>query len=64
MLAVVGIFGLLALLAGVTAVILGIVALSMVSKNPGASKAKGTIGICLGALPILLFIVMAGFRRF
>lgn len=64
MLAVVGIFGLLALLAGVTAVILGIIALSMASKNPGASKAKGTIGLCLGALPILLFIVMAGFRRF
>ena len=57
MLAVVGIFGLLALLAGLTAVILGIVALSMASKRPGASKAKGIIGLCLGALPILLWLI-------
>jgi hypothetical protein len=57
MLAVVGIFGLLALLAGLTAVILGIVALSMASKHPGASKVKGIIGLCLGALPILLWLI-------
>jgi hypothetical protein len=67
MLPAVGIFALLALLAGLTAVVLGIVALSTVSKYPGASKAKGIIGICLGALPVLLWLIglaNAGGRRF
>lgn len=69
MLPVVGIFGLLALLAGLTAVILGIVALSMVSKNPnpGTSKVKAIIGLCLGVLPIVLWLIglaNAGRSRF
>ena len=62
-----GIMAFIALLAGLTAVILGIVALSMASKQPGASKVKGIIGICLGALPILLWLIglaNSGRRRF
>lgn len=64
-LALVGIFGLIALLAGLTAVVLGIVAISMASKRPGASKVKAIIGLCLGALPMILWIIgLASARRF
>jgi hypothetical protein len=56
-LALVGIFGLIALLAGLTAVVLGIIGISMAGKRPGASKVKAIIGLCLGAIPILLWII-------
>ena len=56
-LVIVGLIGLVSLLAGLTAVILGIVAISMAGKNPGTSKVKGIIGLCLGALPIVLWLI-------
>ena len=64
--AMVGIIAILMLLAALVAVILGIVALSMASKNPGVSKAGAIVGICLGALPLLLFFIglAAGAGRF
>jgi hypothetical protein len=64
MLPVIGIIGLLALLAGLTAVVLGIVTLSMTSKNPAMNKVHGILGICFGAIPIILwFLGMANGRR-
>jgi hypothetical protein len=60
-----GILFILALLAGLTAIILGIVALSMAGRNPRVSKAQGIVGLCLGAIPILLlFIGILGLGRF
>jgi uncharacterized BrkB/YihY/UPF0761 family membrane protein len=47
----------LSLITGLVALILGIVAVSMSSRNPSISKAKGIIGICLGAIPLLLMIL-------
>jgi hypothetical protein len=47
----------LSLISGLTALILGIVAVSMANRNPAISKAKGIIGICLGAIPLLLLII-------
>jgi hypothetical protein len=48
---------LLSLVAGLTALILGIVAVSMSNRNPAISKAKGIVGLCLGSIPVLLMIV-------
>jgi hypothetical protein len=65
--AFVGILGILSLIAGLVAIILGIVSLSMASKNPAISKAKGVIGLCLGAIPLILMligIIAASSRRF
>lgn len=45
------------LLAGAASIILGIVALVSAGKNPGISKAKAIIGMCLGVIPLLLFIL-------
>jgi hypothetical protein len=66
LLPIIGILGLLALLAGLTSVILGIVVLSQASRNPGASKVHGILGIIFGAIPIILWLIgMAnGGRRF
>jgi hypothetical protein len=47
----------LSLISGLTALILGIVAVSMSNRNPAISKAKGIVGICLGAVPLLLMII-------
>lgn len=65
--AFIGILAILSLIAGLTAVILGIVSLSMASRNPAISKAKGVVGLCLGALPLILMligIIGATSRRF
>lgn len=63
-----GILILLSFLVGLTALILGIVATSMSSRNPAINKAKAIVGLCLGALPLLLMLIglIAGspFRRF
>ena len=60
-----GLIFILSLLAGLTAIILGIVALSMASRNPRISKAQGIVGMCLGFIPILfLFIGLLGMSRF
>jgi hypothetical protein len=61
-----GIIFILSIIAGLTAIILGIVSISMANRNPAAGKAKGIIGICLGALPLIfLFIALiAAGRRF
>ena len=48
---------LISVVSGLIAVILGIVTLSMSSRNPAISKAKGIIGLCLGAIPLLLMII-------
>jgi hypothetical protein len=55
--AVAGLLFIVALLAGLTAIILGIVALSMASRNPLISKAQGIVGLCLGAVPLLLLFI-------
>ena len=61
---VIVILALLALLAGVTAVVLGIVSLSMSSKNPAINKVHGILGICFGAIPIVLWLLgLANNRR-
>jgi hypothetical protein len=63
-----GILVLLSFIVGITALILGIVAASMSSRNPNISKAKAIVGLCLGTIPLLLLIIglIAGspFRRF
>jgi putative Mn2+ efflux pump MntP len=63
-----GILILLSFLVGLTALILGIVATSMSNRNPAISKAKAIVGLCFGALPLLLMLIglIAGspFRRF
>jgi hypothetical protein len=64
LLPVVGIFGLLALLAGLTAVVLGIVTLSMASRNPMMNRVHGILAIVFGAIPILLWVLgLANGRR-
>ena len=47
----------LSIISGLTAVILGIVATSMSNRNPAISKAKSIVGLCLGAIPLLLLII-------
>jgi hypothetical protein len=64
LLPVVGIFGLLSLLAGLTAVVLGIVTLTMANRNPMMNKVHGILGIVFGAIPIILwFLGLANGRR-
>lgn len=64
LLPVVGIFGLLSLLAGLTAIVLGIVTLSMANRNPMMNKVHGILGIIFGAIPIILwFLGLARGRR-
>lgn len=63
MLAVSGIFSLLALLAGLTAIVLGIVAISMANRNPSMNKTKGVVGLCLGIIPIVIWLIsLASYR--
>jgi hypothetical protein len=52
-----GIIIFLSLISGLTALILGIVSISMSNRNPSISKAKGIVGLCLGAIPLLLLII-------
>jgi hypothetical protein len=63
-----GILILISFIGGLAALILGIVAASMSSRNPNISKAKAIVGICLGAIPLLLLVIglIGGraFRRF
>jgi hypothetical protein len=51
------IFVFISLISGLVALILGIVSVSMSSRNPSISKAKGIVGICLGSIPLLLMII-------
>lgn len=53
----VGLLAILSLISGVTAIILGIVSLSMASRNPAIGKARGIIGLCLGAIPVILMLI-------
>lgn len=65
LLPVVGIFGLLSLLAGLTAVVLGIVTISMANRNPMMNKVHGILGIIFGAIPLILWVLgLARGRRF
>lgn len=57
MLPVIGILSLLALLAGLTAVVLGIITVSGSGRNPAMSKVHGILGICFGAIPVLLWFL-------
>lgn len=47
----------LSVISGLTALILGIVSVSMSNRNPAISKAKGIVGLALGAIPLLLMII-------
>lgn len=53
----VSILFMLMFITGLTAINLGIVALS-IAPNNSAGKAKSLIGLCLGALPFLLLIIL------
>jgi hypothetical protein len=53
----IGVLALLGLLAGLAAVVLGIVVISMASKNPAVNKVHGILGICFGAIPIVLWLI-------
>ena len=53
---VIVILALLSLLAGLVAIVLGIVTLSMASKNPSMSKVHGILAICFGAIPVILWL--------
>lgn len=57
MLPIIGILSLLSLLAGLTAVILGIVVLSQSSRNPAMSKVHGILALIFGAIPIILWLI-------
>ena len=61
-----GIIFLLSLIAGLTAIVLGIVSLSMAGRNPAVGKARGVIGLVLGVIPIILLLLSLMFagRRF
>ena len=48
---------LLALVAGLAAVVLGIITLVMAGKNPAMSKVHGIVAIVLGAIPIIFWII-------
>ena len=45
------------LIAGAASIVLGIVALIMAGKNPAISKAKSIVGMCLGVIPLILFLI-------
>ena len=63
-----GIIILLSLVAGLAAVVLGIITLAMAGKNPAMSKVHGIVAIVLGAIPIIFWIIgmanYSGYRRF
>ena len=45
------------LFAGAASIVFGIVALVMSGKNPALSKAKSIIGMVLGIIPLVLFLI-------
>lgn len=47
----------LMLLAGVASIVLGVISLVMSGRNPALSKAKAIVGMCLGIIPLLLFLI-------
>lgn len=47
----------LMLIAGVASIVLGIISLVTAGRNPAASKAKAIVGMCLGVIPLLLFLI-------
>jgi hypothetical protein len=47
----------LMLIAGAASVVLGVVSLVMSGRNPALSKVKAILGMCLGAIPLLLFFI-------
>lgn len=47
----------LMLLAAAASIVLGIMALVTAGRNPALSKPKAIVGMCLGAIPLLLFFI-------
>jgi hypothetical protein len=47
----------LMLLSAVAAIVLGVVALVTAKSNPAISKPKAIVGMCLAAIPLLLFLI-------
>ncbi|HWS99929.1 MAG TPA: hypothetical protein VN256_06760 [Pyrinomonadaceae bacterium] len=47
----------LMLLSAVASIVLGIVALVTSGRNPAISKPKAIVGMCLGAIPLILFLI-------
>jgi len=47
----------LMLLAAAASIVLGIIALVTAGRNPALSKPKAIVGMCLGAIPLLLFFI-------
>lgn len=55
---------LLSLVAGLAAIVLGIITLAMAGKNPAMNKVHGIVAIILGAIPIIFWIIgMANYSR-
>jgi hypothetical protein len=52
-----GILFFLMIIAGITAINTGIVAIALANRNPGR-KAKGIVGLCLGILPFIILIIL------
>ncbi|HKC65701.1 MAG TPA: hypothetical protein VKB86_18815 [Pyrinomonadaceae bacterium] len=63
MLELAGLFGWLALLAGLAAVTLGVITIVNASKNPAINKVHGIIGASLGGLTLLVWLIGLA-RRF
>jgi hypothetical protein len=56
---------LLSLVAGLAAIVLGIVTLVMAGKNPAISKVHGILALVLGAIPIIFWLIgMANYGRY
>lgn len=47
----------LMLLAGVASIVFGIISLVTSGRNPAISKGKAIVGMCLGIIPLLLFLI-------
>jgi hypothetical protein len=47
----------LMLVAAAASIVLGIISLVMGGRNPSLSKPKAIVGMCLGAIPLLLFFI-------
>ncbi|MDQ3820945.1 MAG: hypothetical protein M3362_25120, partial [Acidobacteriota bacterium] len=45
------------LIAGAASIVLGIIALITAGKNPAISKAKSIIGMVLGVIPLIFFLI-------
>jgi len=54
----------LMLLSAVASIVLGVVALVTAKGNPAISKPKAIVGMCLGAIPLILFLIgLANMQR-